>query len=140
MNNVTPLASPTTPDSSHKVVQFGRTRVAMSSQTSNDSASRRSRRRAPRPYDQAAQLTARMSPEDRDFIKEKAQARGLSLAAYLLVRAEEDQIEDRSVSAFGQSPSATVGEDNSTGTAEGPRRFGEAPHAKADLAAATAVG
>ncbi|WP_020393432.1 plasmid mobilization protein [Kribbella catacumbae] len=112
----------------------------MSSQTSNDSASRRSRRRAPRPYDQAAQLTARMSPEDRDFIKEKAQARGLSLAAYLLVRAEEDQIEDRSVSAFGQSPSATVGEDNSTGTAEGPRRFGEAPHAKADLAAATAVG
>jgi hypothetical protein len=82
-----------------------------------------------------------MSPEERDFIKAKAAARSLSVAAYLLQRAHEDACGsgDRSVSAFGPSPSATVGGDNST-TAEGPRRFDEVPHAKAGRAVTAAAG
>jgi hypothetical protein len=77
-----------------------------------------------------------MSEPDRQFVKDMAHARGLSVAEYVLTLARNDS---RSVSLFGRPGAATVSEDNST-TAEGPRRVDEVPHAKADLAVTAAVG
>jgi hypothetical protein len=78
-----------------------------------------------------------MSPEQRDLVKGVAHSLGMSVAEYVLARAEEDR---RRVSLFGRVDAATLSGDNST-TNEGPHRsHGEAPHAKAGPTVTAAAG
>lgn len=139
MTRVARAASPATGITSHHIGALRRNGVFMptlSQPESLDDARRRREDRRVRPTDQEVLLTARMSRSRREFVKELAHRRGMSVADYLLTLAENDA---RSVSLFGSGDAATLSGDNST-KAEGPRRVDEVPHAKAGHAVTAAAG